>query len=159
MHAAKKENGVVMVEFALVLPLFAFLIIGTMWFGLALNYWIDETHLANEAARFAAVGRNPGNDSGGMTLQEWTRDQAVTGELKDGDGELQDAGMTVCLEFPNGAQVGEPVKATASTTFNFIPFLPDGSSLAAVDIAGASTMRLEAREDQFEAGIAAGCAP
>ncbi len=147
-----------MIEFVLVLPLLLVIMLGIVDFGRALNYWIDETHLANEAARFAAVGRNPGNEDGGITLQQWIRNQAVTEELRSGAGDLQDAGMKVCLEFPpTGAQVGEPVKARVSTTFNFIPFLPDGSSLAAVEIAGASTMRLEAREDQFEAGISQGC--
>ncbi len=153
-----------MIEFALVLPLLLLLVLGIVDFGRALNYWIDETHLANEAARFAAVGRNPGNESGGVTLQEWTRAQAVTTELRDGSA-LKAEGMQVCLRFgPNGPQVGEPVTVEATTTFNWLPFLANppaflgGTGLTDVEISGSSTMRLEAREDQFEAGISEGCA-
>lgn len=158
-----RDSGAAMIEFALVLPLLLVLVFGIVDFGRALNYWIDETHLANEAARFAAVGRNPGNESGGMTLQEWTRSQAVTTELREG-GELKEGGMQVCLEFPNGPQVGEPVEVEASTIFNWLPFLDDPpaflgwTGLTDVEITGSSTMRLEAREDLFEAGIAEGCA-
>jgi len=72
--------------------------------------------------------------------------------------------MEVCLSFPDGPQVGEPVEVEVSTTFNWLPFLADppaflgGTGLTDVDLSGSSTMRLEAREDRFEAGIAAGCA-
>ncbi len=161
-HTHTRDSGSAMIEFALVLPLLLLLIMGIVDFGRALNYWIDETHLANEAARFAAVGRNPGNDSGGLTLQQWTRSQAVTTELRDGGG-LKAGGMKVCLSFPNGPQVGEPVEVEVSTTFNWLPFLADppaflGTGLTDVDLSASSTMRLEAREDLFEAGIATGCA-
>jgi Flp pilus assembly protein TadG len=156
-RTSTRDSGSAMIEFALVLPLLLLLVMGIVDFGRALNYWIYETHLANEAARFAAVGRNPGNDSGGLTLQEWTRAQAVTTELRD------DLGMQVCLDFPKGPQVGEPVEVKVSATFNWLPFLADppaflgGTGLTDVDLSGSSTMRLEAREDLFETGIAEGC--
>jgi Flp pilus assembly protein TadG len=53
------ESGAVLVEFVLVLPLLLVLLFGMLDFGKAFNYWIDETHLANEGARFAAVNKNP----------------------------------------------------------------------------------------------------
>ena len=46
------ERGVALVEFALVLPLLLVLLLGMIDVGKAVNYWNDETHLANEAARF-----------------------------------------------------------------------------------------------------------
>lgn len=166
MHAAKKENGVVMVEFALVLPLFAFLIIGTMWFGLALNYWIDETHLTREAARYAAVNFNPGPSD---TLQASIQQQADTCALRLGgpacNSSITDAPAQVCIDFPpnqaNGSigQVGDPVEATMSVDFNFIPFLSDGVlpwvggiGVDNVTITSRATMRLEALATNYAAG-------
>ena len=57
------ESGVALIEFALVLPLLLLVLCGIFEFGRIYNYWIDETHLANEAARWAAVDRNPGGQS------------------------------------------------------------------------------------------------
>src|SRR6266550_4310535 len=56
---AADDRGVALVEFALVLPLILLLLLGMIDFGKAFNYWNDETHLANEAARFAAVNNSP----------------------------------------------------------------------------------------------------
>jgi len=75
---AREEDGAVLVEFALVLPLLLVLILGMFDFGKAFNYWIDSTHLANEGARWAVVNRNPG----GGTLQQYVQDQATTAELQ-----------------------------------------------------------------------------
>ena len=68
------EEGVALVEFALVLPILALLLFAMIDFGKAFNYWIDETHLANEGARWAVVDRNPG----GGSLQQYLVDQATT---------------------------------------------------------------------------------
>lgn len=144
------QHGAALVEFVLVLPVLLLLLMGIVDFGRALNYWIDETHLANEAARFAAVGHNPGADS--LTLQQWTRAQAVTDELRD------DLGLQVCLDFPNGPEVGEPVEIRVTATFAWLPFITNRVGLTTTELEGRSTMRLEAREDQFDSGIAEGCA-
>src|SRR5919197_2642740 len=55
----RNERGVALVELALVLPLVMVLLLGMLDFGKAFNEWIDETHLANEAARLAAVNYCP----------------------------------------------------------------------------------------------------
>ena len=65
-------------EFALILPVLALLLFGMLDFGKAFNYWIDETHLANEGARFATVNKNP---SGSGSLQQYIRDQVTSNEL------------------------------------------------------------------------------
>ena len=56
----RDESGTALVEFAFVLPLLLVLVLGIADFGRAFNYWIDSTHLANVAARYAAVNKNPG---------------------------------------------------------------------------------------------------
>src|SRR5438270_9084865 len=50
-----EESGTAVVEFALVGVVFFVLLFGVTQFGLALNSANDETHLANEVARYAAV--------------------------------------------------------------------------------------------------------
>ena len=55
----RREDGVAMTEFALVLPVFLLLVAGILSFGRVFFYWIQANHLANETARWAAVDRNP----------------------------------------------------------------------------------------------------
>ena len=82
------ERGVALVEFALVLPLVLVLLLGMIDVGKAVNYWNDETHLANEAARFAAVDSSPTKNPDGTptakSLSAGILNQADTTELKNG---------------------------------------------------------------------------
>ena len=48
-----------MVEFALVLPILLLVLFGIFDFGRAINYWIDATHMSNEAAATRS-GRHTG---------------------------------------------------------------------------------------------------
>src|SRR5438094_2766696 len=74
------ERGAALIEFVLVLPLVLLILFGMIDFGKAFTYWNDETHLANEAARYAVVNKNP---LGGPSLEAAVKDDA-TGELKNG---------------------------------------------------------------------------
>src|SRR5829696_9006387 len=78
-----RERGQSMVEFALVLPFVLLLVLGMLDLGKAMHYRNDMTHLANEAARFAAVNRNPGPET---SLEASIRTQATSDELKNGTG-------------------------------------------------------------------------
>ena len=138
-----------MVEFALVLPLLLVLLLGVLDFGRAFNYWIDQTHLANEGARWAVVNKNPGAG----TLQEYIRQQGTTPELRNGGTSSVPGPLQVCISFPNGtAQVGDPVLVTASSTFNWLPFLGQRSGIAQTTLTASSTMRLEAVPTVYSAG-------
>jgi Flp pilus assembly protein TadG len=75
----RDERGVALTEMALVLPLLLLLILGMIDFGKAINYWIDNTHLANEGARFAVVNKNPG---GATSLQDYLRGQTSSAEQR-----------------------------------------------------------------------------
>ena len=141
MPAARKEDGAVLVEFAIVVPVLLLLVIGMLQFGIALNAWIDETHLTSSGARYAAVNQNPGEPDG-VTLQDYLKRAGDTQGLRD------DA--TVCVEFPAGSSaVGDPVKVTMSYPYELIPLLSD---LGSVTITGDATMRLEAVPDSFTEG-------
>ena len=55
----RREDGVAMAEFALIVPVFLLLVIGIISFGRVFFVWNDANHLANETARWAAVDQNP----------------------------------------------------------------------------------------------------
>jgi Flp pilus assembly protein TadG len=146
-----EERAVALTEFALVAPLLFVILFGTIDFGKAINYWIDETHLANEAARFAAVNRNPGTASG-LTLQQWIQAQADTSELRNGNTAsiLTGNQAKVCILFPNTtSNVGDPVRVTVRAKYNWMPFL--NLSVTQVSINGTSTMQLEAAPTNYTA--------
>jgi Flp pilus assembly pilin Flp len=144
LPAVRDESGAALVEFALVLPLLLLLVLGALDLGKAFNYWIDETHLAHEAARFAAVDKNPGN---GATLQQSIKARANTPELQ---GAIQ-----VCISYPNGPTVGEPVEVQITSTYNFLSFIAGELSIAPQkQLRATSTMRLERPPNNVSAGCA-----
>jgi TadE-like protein len=149
------ERGQATVEFALILPALLLLILGMLDFGKAFNYWIDETHLANEAARWAAVNVLPNPDpvcsAKPIPLGCEIKKQADTGDLKNGGGSVASPGVCITFSFPNSTgpngapQAGDPVKVDATATYNWLSFL-SGSVLglgASKQITGSATMRLE----------------
>src|SRR5688500_20397351 len=95
IERSRDERGVALTEFALILPLLMLLLIGMLDFGKAYNYWIDQTHLANEGARWAAVNKNPGGVA--MTLQQYIASTANTDELKDGGTSSVASQLGVCM--------------------------------------------------------------
>ena len=149
---ARSEDGVALVEFALVLPVLALLLFGMLDFGKAFNYWIDETHLANEGARWAVVNRNPSSSG---TLQEYIRDQATTPELRNGGTSSVAGALQVCIEFPSGtSNIGDPVKVTVQTTYRWLGIVSARLGITETTIAGAATMRLESQPTNYLAGCA-----
>lgn len=136
-----------MVELALVLPIFLLILMGILWFGRAMNYAQDETHLANQAARSAAVDAAAaqfGGCASGSTLQAAVKSCADSGELKNN--------ATLCISFPNGtSNIGDPVKVTVSTSYTWIPMLGVGPSST---ITGSAVMRLDAPPTNYSAGCA-----
>src|SRR4051794_1489734 len=152
------ESGTALVEFAFVLPLLLVLILGIVDFGRAFNYWIDSTHVANVAARYAAVNKNPG---GSDPLQSYMKKQGSTAELRDGvqapaASGVDKPGLRVCISFPNGtSNVGDPVRVEVTSTFSWLHYLVGRAGLAPkTQIKGAATMRLEGNPSTYSAGCA-----
>lgn len=143
--SSSEESGQALPEFALVLPLLLVLLFGMLDFGKAFNYWIDETHLAHEGARFAAVNKNPGP---GASLQESIKSQADSDELK--------STLQVCISFPGagGAVVGEPVEVRVTSDYTFLGFIADRLDVTNKTISTTSTMRLERPPTNLTAGCA-----
>jgi Flp pilus assembly protein TadG len=153
-HSRSDESGQALVEFALVLPLLLLLLFGMLDFGKAFNYWIDETHLANEGARFAVVNSNPGTG----TLQAWILSQTDTAELRNGGSSSLPNPARVCIAFPTNpatgtaGQVGDPVQVTVAAGYNWLPFVRNAIGLTSVTVTGSATMRLEAKPTNYGAG-------
>jgi Flp pilus assembly protein TadG len=140
-HRARDESGQAAVEFGLVVPFVCLLVWALLQFGLALNYYLDVTHLANEGARLAAVVGNSAQPSG--DLKAWIQQQAETTELRDGTGSVT-APAQVCVTFLTGptgtkGQIGDPVQVTVSAPYKWIPFIGGGT----LTIRSSSVMRLE----------------
>jgi Flp pilus assembly protein TadG len=148
----RDETGAALVEFALVLPLLLVVLLGVVDFGRAFNHWIDSTHIANVAARYATVNKNPGAGAvPAQTLQQYTKASAATSELRDA--------VDVCIAFknPDGTantdpQVGDSVTVTVDSTFSWLDFLVGEVGLTDTAITGAATMRLEAKPTNYGAG-------
>ena len=136
-----------LVEFVLVVPILLVLLFAMVDFGKAFNYWIDETHLANQAARWAVVDKNPGP---GATLQDSIEDRANTAELRDGGSSSTPVEVFVC--FPDGtSEVGDPVRVIVSSTYSWLGFLVGEAGLPiSTDMQGTATMRLEAEPTNYE---------
>jgi hypothetical protein len=141
----RDDRGQAVVEAALVLPILLLILFGITQFALALNSANDQTHIANEIARYATVNENPG---GAESLQGWGKKQADNGEEAKG---------TICISFPNGSSnPGDPVKVEFKSN---IHWLPGGKSvnealkgLTDFPIAATATMRLEQSPSNYSAG-------
>ena len=103
------QRGVALIEFALVLPMILLLLLGTIDVGKAVNYWNDETHLANEAARYAAVNKSPVT---GETINQAVHDEADSAELRNGGtGSVSSPGVQICIWFPQNLNTADdPVR-------------------------------------------------
>ena len=132
----KGEQGVAMVEFALVLPLLMLVIVGMFEFGRAFNFWISTNHLANQGARFAVVDSNPGDPK---KLQMYLKDSALTSDLQNG--------LSVCIDYFGKTEggtlaVGDPVRVRVRKSFSFLPIVQQPT----ITFQGEATMRIERLE-------------
>ena len=138
---AADARGQALAEFVLVLPILLVVVFGILEFGLALNSENDETHLANEVARYAIVNQNPG---GGEELQQWAK--------KQGDNNFLTSTGKICVSFPEGAEAGKPVKVEATSIVKWLPVLH--LKAATTTLKGTAYMRLETELPRFRAPVA-----
>lgn len=134
---ARRERGVVLVEFALVLPVLILIILGIIYFGRYMDYSNQLTQLAAQGARWASVNSNPGSPA---TLQTYIQSQAQQ-ELASGSSDVTAA--KVYIYYPTGSSniVGSSLRVCVSSSFNF-SFLGIGSQ----SVAEYTTMRIEATD-------------
>jgi len=143
------EAGQTLVEFALILPILLLLVLGIIDLGKAFGYKNDLTNLANQAARAAAVNKCPGGPA--CNIESWIRNQAPSGELRNGGGSITGTGLqassAITFTFtdpgtPNYC-VGAPIKATVRVHYNWLNFLKGVLPALGTNISGSATVRLE----------------
>jgi hypothetical protein len=162
----REARGTALAELALVLPLLLVLLLGMLDFGKALNEWIDETHLANEAVRLAAVNYKPDagwpscpttDPTGGIGC--YIQRTANIGEFTNGRtgnayAPTQD-GAKVCIDFPDVGHttpvVGDPVEVEITVDYQWLNYVATWLS-PTTPLRGKATMRLEALPTNYTSG-------
>jgi len=145
------ERGVALIEFALVLPMILLLLLGMIDVGKAVNYWNDETHLANEAARSAAVNKRIVPTE---LINQTVKSEADSAELRNGGtGSVSSPGVQICIWFPNNTHsaddpvrdhaIGDPVQVIVHAQYNWLAYLVGKGLPVHSDLSASSTMRLE----------------
>ncbi len=127
-----------MVEFAVILPVLMLIVYGILWFGRYEDYSNQETQMAEEGARLAAVNSNPGSTTvPTATLQNYIQAQAQP-ELQAGSSDVTSAAK-VYIYYPTGSSnaVGSSVRVCVMATFKY-PFLSLSENVAEL-----ATMRIE----------------
>ena len=91
---------------------------GIFDFGRAINDWIDATHMANEAARYAAVGNKP---TAARSLASCMRAQADSGELLNGSvGHADAPGLRQRAQRHTGARRSPRPRPFTYQWFSFL---------------------------------------
>jgi Flp pilus assembly protein TadG len=145
-RSVRSERGVAVVEFALLLIPLLLIIFGILDFGRAMNYKNELTQLANQAARYAVVNRDPADPADGSlhfscnALRTYlsNRDNLDTDEIFGASGEGT-------IEVTSGATVGDPITIRLAADMNVIPFLANEAlgGTPTIELVGTATMRLE----------------
>lgn len=131
------ERGQAVVEFALVVPLIAAIVLILVDFGKSMNYWLDLQQVANEAARQAAVN--------GTVSDASIRARLKSKELEDGGADSSADAACIAVTL-TGTKVGDAVTVEISSNYHWFSFplslIPIGDR-DSWKIKGSATMRLE----------------
>jgi hypothetical protein len=148
LRRLRECDGQAIVELAVVLPVILILILAIVDIGKAYGYQNDQTHLANEAARFASVA-SCGSGCPGIIARV---KQDAPSELENGTGSIEPPGMTVEICYPDGFAVGNRVRATVTATYRWLPYLVGKLGLPnTVQITASATSRIESATALAEA--------
>jgi Flp pilus assembly protein TadG len=111
----RQERGQALVEFAVVLPVLLLIILGILDFGQYMNYSNQESQMAAQGARLAAVAYQP---AGSVTLQSYIVSQAQGG-LGTQSGDVTKAAQAY-VYYPasntSGNPVGQQIRACVVAT-------------------------------------------
>lgn len=121
------ERGAALVEFALIFPLLAVLLFGTISGGLVLNRRLEVSHASREAARYGATvipeQCTPTSVCAGRTWAQHVRHVAV----RRADGAVTEAQVCVALvEGPGSAP--KPLSLAHTTRSTLAPCYVDDSA-------------------------------
>lgn len=126
----KENRGQAVVEFALVLPIFVWLLAGMVDFGRVFHELIVVTHAAREGARVAVVGNN---------------DTAITTAVRNAAVSIHSAAnpVNVAVAPPAASRVaGQPITVTVTHNVDILtPFISTFVQPNPYPVAGTAVMR------------------
>jgi Flp pilus assembly protein TadG len=165
----RDERGTALTELALVMPILLLVLLAMVDFGKAINYWIDETHLANEGARLAVVNNNPGSGlPTPLNLQQYILKQVDSAELHGDVAGTQrtahSATVAICFysattgSSTTSPTVGDTVEVLVRYAYNWLRGFPFPGS-PSTTITGKSAMRLEAIPSNYSTANNTGTCP
>lgn len=141
-----REDGQVVVEFALILIPLLLLVVGIVQFSMAVSFWQDQQRLAAQGARVAIV-----NCAAASWCTPTLAEHLETQPLSNGNNPA----ATVCFESKTGSVSGVPVPVVGDSItvyleapFNLVPLFNVGT----ITLSARTTMRLE--QDATNPGIA-----
>jgi hypothetical protein len=151
----RRQDGQALVEFALIAPVFLMVVVGIIYFGIGLNYWLDMNRAANQGARQAVVNHWPPYCLRGAASCE-SSDAATPCSAvlaTNSRARLQDvircqtrnnAAVTICYrgKAPELATIGDPVRVKLTAPFRFFFMQQLGITLTAT-----AAMRLEQKPE------------
>jgi Flp pilus assembly protein TadG len=151
MRSSKgSERGAVVVEFALVLPIFLILVFGVIEFGWAFSQQLDVRHGAREGARLAAVNHGHYDESDNERTPSAQTTALVTEicSRMDRDGEA-------VVTISGGGDVGDETEVTVLRELDTLTGFFDGW-LGGREIESTVSMRTE-QDATWQVATAADC--
>ena len=143
---ADDQRGSVLVELALVIPLFLTLVLGLVSTGIVYNHKLDLVHAAREGARYGATVPvqqcTPSTKCSGKTWAQLV--QTVVVQRSDGDV----SASQVCVALVTGA-TGAPIDSTFTTKSDGTSCYDDGNT----DTAARVQVRIRRSGDSINAAF------
>ncbi len=129
MKRLRGENGVEMLEFALVIPIFVFVLYGLIAFGVMLNAKQTMTHAVSEGAR-AAIGatQQPG-DANLQAAQARVAKQQVKQSVEGALGGNYDDSMTTATVDTCSTGSGKCITVKLTYPYESKPLVPNAPGL------------------------------
>lgn len=117
----RDERGGVLVEFALLAPLFFTLLIGVLQIGMQIQNWNAIRNLASDGARFAVVEYQRGHASQADLISTWMRSRGVGSRYNFNTDRL---GITVTSQT---SRIADALEMQISVTYDapdYLAFVP-----------------------------------
>ena len=112
------RQGAAAVEFALIAPLFFFLVLGMIELGRAVMVQQVLTNASREGARMAILDDPQPNQS--QRIKNFLKDYLAAAGIPG----VSDGNITISPDPPNTAKAGEPVRVTVRITYGQVSWLP-----------------------------------
>jgi Flp pilus assembly protein TadG len=148
----RSERGAVIVEMALILPVFMMLLLGIISAGTVYNDQLSLSHAAREGARYGAI-LSPDQSFDSGTWASNAQDRVV---VRAGDA-LTNSGATTCVSLVSGATATTYTGNHAATWYSTNP---DGSPCDPTDTYTTTTnddgLRIQVvvtRQDRWDIGL------